>query len=116
MRAAARQAMRHVAARSMDTGRRVLRWLPSGSAERLREVAGWLDRQRPPPPIEDWSMPLIGAPSRSGQPHSGLLTTAGPGVIEPVGPGEPAIVHTDASAPRCLLVTGLLDVGGMDEV
>jgi glycosyltransferase involved in cell wall biosynthesis len=100
----------------MDTGRRVLRWLPIGSVERLRQVAEWLDRQRPPPPIEDWSAPLIEMPSAPSQPPSGLLTTAGPGVIEPARPGEPAIVHTDATAPRCLLVTGLLDVGGMDEV
>ena len=118
MREAMLQPMRRGAARATDTARQMLGWLPSGFRERLRDVADWLERRRTAPRIEDWSTPLIGTQSGLGGSHRVLITAAGvgPGVIEPARSYRPAEVSTGLPTLRCLVVTGLLDVGGMDEM
>jgi glycosyltransferase involved in cell wall biosynthesis len=88
---------------------------------RLRGLADRSDQLRPAPPIESWSTPFVAAHPPLGT-YSNLLTGVsalggGPGVVEPTrqhaadGPAE-----LGDQALRCLVVTGLLDVGGMDEV
>ena len=133
---ASRHAAAWGAAQCAKTARRLHRSLPEPVRARIRAAAVWADQRRPAPPIEDWSLPLIEAPGGGRDPgggraaHRGLArataTAGGLGVVEPARPAHPA----GAPAPplpddsgdagthrlRCLVVTGLLDVGGMDEV
>jgi glycosyltransferase involved in cell wall biosynthesis len=106
---------------SAEVGRRMSRALPMPLRLGLRSLADWVEERRPPAAIENWSTPLV--PTKSGFTSSGDLlggarsTGAGIGVVEPTRSGR--AVRTDAdetSALRCLVVTALLDVGGMDEV
>src|SRR6266567_3836296 len=113
---------------SAESARRVTRSLPAPVRATVRGVANWVDRRRAPASVEDWSKPLIDAmrtAASSRQDHVGtrdLLTgTAttpyGLGVVEPLGAGAPEAASADGAAEvRCLVVTALLDVGGMDEV
>jgi glycosyltransferase involved in cell wall biosynthesis len=106
------------------TTRRVSRLLPESTRAPLRDLLERRDRRRYSPSIENWSKPLI--PARKLAIDSGdLLTGAdvtaeGLGVVKPVGShGSHAQVGSDSAAVpalRCLVVTALLDVGGMDEV
>jgi glycosyltransferase involved in cell wall biosynthesis len=120
-RSAVLQAARRMAARAMDAIRRMARPLPAPLRTRLRDAAEWSDRLRPAPPIEDWSRPLLGANTGS-KASQNVLTAAtgrvpGPGVVEPARSHTPQAL-SDHSRPalRCLVVTALLDVGGMDEM
>jgi glycosyltransferase involved in cell wall biosynthesis len=88
---------------------------------RVRGFADWSDRLRPAPPITDWSKPLIATRPLAGV-YSNLLTgvtaaDGGPGVVEPSRQDTPdGPAQADGQPIRCLVVTALLDVGGMDEV
>ena len=115
------QTIRRIVAVSADMMRRATRCLPASLRMRLRDGAEWLDRMRPAPPIEDWSGPLI--PSHSGTAALGnaligaSATAPAAGVVEPVRSDRRAAYSAkDAPSLRCLVVTALLDVGGMDEV
>jgi glycosyltransferase involved in cell wall biosynthesis len=121
MRTVAVKTMRRVAARSADAAARMTRLLPEPTRARLRRVPEWCDGLRPAAPIEDWSKPLLG--TRSPSAASGCVltgadaSTGGPGVVEPAR--SHVMTHprgVDAPELRCLVVTALLDVGGMDEV
>ena len=114
-------AIRRVAARSADAATRVTRLLPEPTRARLRRVPEWCDGLRPAAPIEDWSKPLLGPrpPSAaSGSVLTGADASAdGPGVVEPTRSQLTTRPRgVDAPELRCLVVTALLDVGGMDEV
>jgi glycosyltransferase involved in cell wall biosynthesis len=81
-------------------------------------MAARAEQLRPAPPIEDWSMPLIGPAPSTANP----MIRATPGAEkahEPVAqdPGDAGAATEDA-APRlrCLIATPRLDVGGMDAV
>jgi glycosyltransferase involved in cell wall biosynthesis len=121
MRSGNFRALPRIVARSVDTARGVTRLLPPSTRGRVRSFADWSDRLRPAPPITDWSRPLIAARPSAGV-YSNLLTGAtdaggGPGVVEPTrqdAPDGPTEASPDGI--RCLVVTALLDVGGMDEV
>jgi glycosyltransferase involved in cell wall biosynthesis len=108
-RALARQVVR--------TARSVERSLPGPARVQLRKAARWTDQHRPAAPIEGWAKPLVGTSAQSGR--GDILATsargASLGVVEPVGPAD-APAPDGADGPRCLIVTGLLDVGGMDEM
>jgi len=112
--------MRRAPARPADAARRVVRSLPLPLRARLRRAAAWCDR-RPVPSIEDWSRPLIGAHAGSEASRHEVFgaapAAAGLGVVEPAQSPIPATAGS-ANLPvvRCLVVTSLLDVGGMDEV
>jgi glycosyltransferase involved in cell wall biosynthesis len=110
-----------MAARSAHAARRMERSLPPPVRARLRDAVAWADRQIPTPPIEDWSTPLVGMHSGHEVRHDVLTGAAaaagGLGVVEPARPGRlPGVSEAVPSGLRCLIVTGLLDVGGMDEV
>lgn len=101
--------------------RSVSRLLPERARTPLRSVLEERDKRRFSGSIEGWSKPLI--PSSRAATASGDLLTGSDvpadvvGVAGPAGPRGP--VRSDpAGAPalRCLVVTALLDVGGMDEV
>jgi glycosyltransferase involved in cell wall biosynthesis len=92
--------------------------LPGSLNSRLRAMAAQAEQFRPAPPIEDWSVPLIGRASSSANP----MIRATPGAEEahePVtrDPGD-AGAATEGAMPRlrCLVATPRLDVGGMDAV
>lgn len=80
----------------------------------------WAD-PRPPLSLEGWSRPLVGVPS--GSPQSADLLT-GPGASSVARSrandmqSDKAAESGEAGAPalRCLVVTGALDVSGVDEV
>jgi glycosyltransferase involved in cell wall biosynthesis len=136
------QAMRRAAAKLADFARHGYRSLPEPARVRIRAAVIWADQRRPAPPIEDWSGPLIQMPdgardtAGAAPPRSGLVrATAAVGGLAVVAPPPPAGAHPAARPPacpaapppgemgaadrpvlRCLVVTGLLDVGGMDEV
>jgi len=115
------QAMHRLAGSSADTARLMTRSLPLPMRGRLRSIADWCDRQRPSAPIEDWSKPLI-LTGQGSAPCLDLLTSGaglagGSGVVEPIRPRDMTVPGAaDDQALNCLVVTGLLDVGGMDEV
>ncbi len=111
------QRMRHLATGAAYS---VAGSLPAPARARLRDVVMWSDRRRPPP-IEDWSRPLIGG--RSGhEAASDVLNgtaggVAGPGVVGPTRPHSPAeTTSVGLHALRCLIVSDRLDFGGVAEV
>ena len=113
--------MRRVAARSADAATRMTRLLPEPTRARLRRIPDWCDGLRPAAPIEDWSKPLLGTRSPSAASGSVLadadVSAAGLGVVAPARSQLTTRPRSiDAPALRCLVVTALLDVGGMDEV
>jgi glycosyltransferase involved in cell wall biosynthesis len=121
MRADTSQATRSVVMRLMDSARRMRRSLPAPARSGLRDVVAWSDRHLPAAPIEEWSRPLVG--TRSGAEGSRdvlagtAATAAAAGVVEPVRSHfSTAESVADLPVMRCLVVTGLLDVGGMDEM
>src|ERR1700722_4476507 len=121
MRSGNLRAMPRVVASSVDAARRVTRLMPPSMRGRVRGFADWSDRLRPAPPITDWSKPLIATRPLAGV-YSNLLTgvtaaDGGPGVVEPSRQDTPdGPAQADGQPIRCLVVTALLDVGGMDEV
>lgn len=121
MQATTLQTMRRLATRSADMARRMTHSLPVPVRARLRGITEWYDRQRPAPPIEDWSKPLIRTNSdymASKNASIGATLSVGePGVVEPTRSHVPAgSAGGDMPFLRCLVVTGSLDVGGMDEM
>ncbi len=128
-----------LSAPAAHAARRLHRLLPEPARARIRAVAVWADRRRHAPMIEDWSRPLIEAPADAAaaadREHAGLVranaAVGGLAVVEPARPPARAVptATTMTASPypgddagrqeirlRCLVVTGLLDVGGMDEV
>jgi glycosyltransferase involved in cell wall biosynthesis len=113
---AAQRAIRRAVEHPAQLALRLHRSLPEPVRARIRAAAVWADQRRPAAPIEDWSGPLIekrlDAPG--ARPEPGLVRAmATPGGLAVVGPASPP---QPADGLRCLVVTGLLDVGGMDEV
>jgi glycosyltransferase involved in cell wall biosynthesis len=98
--------------RGSDAVRRLSQALPEPAYQWLRGIASWSDR-RPPPPLQDWSRPLI--PTAAGPHRLGLADTT---------PVVPAVEATGAAVPappeppglRCLIATSRLDVGGLEEM
>lgn len=120
VRAAAVLKAREVSSRCMNTARRMTRPLRSLRAS-LRDVVSWLDHQRPAPPIDDWSRPLIGTSFEFNATRNVLVgaipATSGFDVVEPTRSHNRAGTNeANVSLLRCLIVTTRLDVGGMDEV
>jgi glycosyltransferase involved in cell wall biosynthesis len=109
-----------VANRAADAVRRASRCLPRPLHRQLHDVVEWLDRLRPAPPIEDWSGPLRGVGSRTVASQSvlaGVITAADPDAVQPEQSRiSGASYDAEMPALRCLVVTGELDVGGMDEM
>jgi glycosyltransferase involved in cell wall biosynthesis len=110
--------------RVVDVARRAARSLPAPVRDRLRDAVTWSDR-RPPPPLADWSAPLIRtAPGTGDLGAASLIGTsgaaAGPDVIGHVRSHDAAATEAggDAGQPalRCLVVTSRLDVGGLEEM
>jgi glycosyltransferase involved in cell wall biosynthesis len=121
LRATALRTMRRITALSAEEARQLARSFPVPLRMRLRDGAEWFDRLRPRAPIEDWSQPLIG--THSGRASSGEVLIGAPagaggsGVVEPARSQRPDRQSgADVPGLRCLVVTALLDVGGMDEV
>lgn len=111
-------AIRRLTTYGTDGARQAARALPGPARAGLRGLVERCDQLRPPTPIEGWSRPLIN-PGGGAKTNADLLlgTSSSPrdtGVIAPVAPPSPK----DGASPglRCLVVTALLDVGGMDEV
>jgi glycosyltransferase involved in cell wall biosynthesis len=105
----------------MDVSRRIRRSLPGPVRSGIRDLVAWCDRQLPAAPIGDWSRPLLGTRndnSASLDAHAMPISPgAMSGVVEPVRSGHSAeTLGADPPGLRCLVVTGLLDVGGMDEM
>lgn len=113
---------RRAAARFAGGARRMVRLSPAPIRAWLGGALAWLDRRRSAPLIEDWSRPLVGIRSGSTAPHNGLIRVAAavarPDVAEPSPSTSPAAaISARPSTLRCLVVvSGLLDAGGMDEV
>jgi len=114
--------MRRVAiSHAMGIAYSVASALPAPVRAWVRQVAIWAGRHRPPP-IEDWSEPLIGLNENSGTSPAGLGSADGalatPGVVRPAVWPRDAAAPAGANVPelRCLVVTTSLDVGGMEEV
>lgn len=121
MRSVRVRAMHRGADSAADTVRQITRTLPLPLRMRLRSAADWCDRLRPGAPIEGWSEPLIqthqGSMASSDLLTGGITPAGGPGVVEPKRTNTPVVPGpAEAPALRCLVVTALLDVGGMDEV
>ena len=121
MLAATSQTMRRATTRSAETARQMTRSLPVPLRIRLRNVAEWCDRRRLAAPIEDWSTPIIGTQSRSAESRN--LLTGATQIAGERAVVEPTRSHAssrsggpDLCTLRCLVVTALLDVGGMDEM
>jgi glycosyltransferase involved in cell wall biosynthesis len=121
MPSAALQAIQRVAGSSADAARRITRTLPMPVRARLRSTADWADSLRHAAPIADWSTPLM--PVDRPTPTVQDLLTGPAAPVTPAGVVQPARQRpqdapalADSTAPRCLVVTALLDVGGMDEV
>ena len=116
------QTTRHIASRSMDAGRRIERSFPAAVRARRRDLVAWYDRHLPVAPIESWSGPLIESRFIPGSSRDLLIgeiqaDDAELGVVEPVQARRPTRAgDPDQAELRCLVVTGLLDVGGMDEM
>jgi glycosyltransferase involved in cell wall biosynthesis len=121
---AATSRMAHHAITSSVTGvaSRIARSLPAPVRAGLRRIVEWPDR-RPMPSLEGWSRPLVGA--LSGAPLAGdiLMATAetcpGLDIAESISPHMPTSVSSRKPGMpvlRCLVVTGALDVSGVDEV
>jgi len=113
--------LRRVAGCCTDTARRIERSLPGPARTWVHNVVAWYDRLLPAAPIEGWSKALIGTQSGSAEPRDVETGTAGYeagiGVVEPVpSVGTARAGDADVSELRCLIVTSLLDVGGMDEM
>ncbi len=103
-----------------ELANRVASSLPTPVRVRLRGVVAQADRRRPPP-IEDWSRPLIEGSSGPLSPPDVLGGAAGarttPGLAGPTrSHGTAGTVGTDPNPLRCLLVTPKLDVGGLEEM
>jgi glycosyltransferase involved in cell wall biosynthesis len=114
VRAGAVQSLRKAAGRPLAVARRVERSLPPPARAQVRGLVAWVDEHLPAAPIEDWSRPLIG-PGGDRAARDVLVGAAGTGVVDP---SRSAAVPAagPATGPRCLVVTSLLDVGGMDEM
>lgn len=94
----------------------------------LRCLPHWYEGLRPAPRIEDWSSPLLmirghaaGRPGTSpadptADAEPGLTPEAGTGPHHPVRLGAPGRAGSGMSTMRCLLVTSMLNVGGLEEV
>jgi glycosyltransferase involved in cell wall biosynthesis len=99
--------------------RRTAQLLPAPVRDRLRDVVAWSDR-RPPPPLADWSAPLIAATAASTDPGVSLIGTSaaggGPDVVGHMRSHDPAPDDHGLPAVRCLVVTSRLDVGGLEEM
>jgi glycosyltransferase involved in cell wall biosynthesis len=112
--------VRPVGVRLMDSCRLIRRLLPAPVRSRIRDLVAWTDRHLPAPAIEDWSMPLVGTRRDNAALPKALIGINSPSAGRVVGPAqsdhfaEPP--RADHLALRCLFVTGLLDVGGMDEM
>jgi len=133
--------VRQVAIRGTDAARRLSQALPAPVHQRLRGVISWSDR-RPPPPLQDWSRPLIETAAEPGTPRPADGATA-PLVESPVVDSHAVDSHavdshavdshavdshvventvTEGTLPpdlpllRCLVVTSRLDVGGLEEM
>jgi glycosyltransferase involved in cell wall biosynthesis len=118
LRFAMLRATRRAVARTADTGRRIAHPLPAPVRARLRDVVAWVRQRQPPPPIADWSRPLIGA-HHASQTSCDLLigaVSAEVGIKHPHSQKLNEASDTGQPALRCLVVTSRLDVGGMDEV
>jgi glycosyltransferase involved in cell wall biosynthesis len=116
---------RQVAGRFADAARRLEHSFPPPARARVRDLVAWFDRQLPAPPIEDWSAPLIGTGTGSGTGSASrnvligaAAANAGLGVVGVAQRSESRPPAADPGPPelRCLVVTSLLDVGGMDEM
>ena len=101
---------------------RIARSLPAPVRAGLRGFIEWPDR-RPMPSPEDWSRPLVGAPSGSPLAEDILMATTD--TFSDLEVAESKRPHTSTSVSsrkpgmpilRCLVVTGALDVSGVDEV
>src|ERR1700722_1460336 len=86
----------------------------------LRGLVSRYDKLRPAPQVDAWSAPLIGTgsgPSGTGAALDSPFPAAGPG---PAGPaaaiGRVARGDRDLPGPRCLIVTSMLNTGGLQEV
>jgi glycosyltransferase involved in cell wall biosynthesis len=87
---------------------------------RLHGLVSWYDRLRPAPQVDAWSAPLM--VTGSG-PSGARATLDSPFPPAGLGPAEPAIAirpgphgDHDLPGPRCLIVTSMLNTGGLQEV
>ena len=101
---------------------------------RLRWLPRWYEGVRPAPRIGDWSSPLLmsrgpaaGIPGTSpadltapteltAAAESGLTPEARTGHHRPAPPRAPGPARSGMSTMRCLLITSMLNVGGLEEV
>jgi glycosyltransferase involved in cell wall biosynthesis len=87
---------------------------------RLSGLVSRYDQLRPVPQVDTWSAPLIGPGSGPSGARAGLdspFPPAGPGLAGPaaaIGPGPRS--DRDLPGPRCLIVTSMLNTGGLQEV
>jgi glycosyltransferase involved in cell wall biosynthesis len=87
---------------------------------RLRGLVSRYDKLRSAPQVDTWSAPLIGTGSGPSGARAGLdspFPPAGPGPAGPaaaIGPGPRS--DRDLPGPRCLIVTSMLNTGGLQEV
>lgn len=121
MRAAASR-MAHLTTTNAVTGAaiRISHSLPAPVRKELRRVFEWSDR-RVVPSLEDWSTPLIstGLSSRSSGDLLMVTNSASsePDATEYGQPSNSAVsAGPDGPVLRCLVITGALDVSGVDEV
>jgi glycosyltransferase involved in cell wall biosynthesis len=86
----------------------------------LRGLVSRYDKLRPAPQVDAWSAPLIGTgsgPSGARAALDSAFPAAGPGPAGPaaaIGPDPRG--DRDVPGPRCLIVTSMLNTGGLQEV
>jgi glycosyltransferase involved in cell wall biosynthesis len=110
---------RRAAARLAGAAFQAGRMVPAPFRAWLRKVAVRADQRRSMPRLADWSRPLIGTPATCDRGVDLLTGSLDSG--DAYQATEPARRQSAPSAdgvgaPRCLLVTSRLDVGGLDEV
>jgi glycosyltransferase involved in cell wall biosynthesis len=86
----------------------------------LRGLVSRYDKLRPVPQVDTWSAPLIGTGSGPSGARAALDRPFPPAGPEPAGPaaaiGPGPGGDRDLPGPRCLIVTSMLNTGGLQEV
>ena len=91
--------------------RRLDPYVPAFARRAIGSVAAALIDRSTEALVDDWSRPLL----PGGLASALSMPSAGPGGVAVRDLHHPG-AHDGADAPRCLLATSSLDVGGMDEV
>lgn len=103
---------------AIEIARKIQRRFPTSMRRRLERAVAWYYRKLPPARIEGWSEPLVGRSAVQGTGPIWKDRSGSQGaVVKPASVGMPLVAaDPDLEPCRCLFVTGLFDVGGMEEM